>query len=121
MSGSVNLAIVQGNLGRDPEIRNTQAGGKIQTPAGASINFPNPDLIFADCFYGGSGGGVIWCPGSGMNNGQYWSGFYEQVHGTRVHCVGGAGVDTSLIPFGPGNGFIPGDKPNILRDGGWFI
>lgn len=29
MSGSVNLAIVQGALGRDPDIRNTQAGGKI--------------------------------------------------------------------------------------------
>lgn len=29
MSGSVNLAIIQGNLGRDPDIRNTQAGGKI--------------------------------------------------------------------------------------------
>lgn len=29
MSGSVNLAIIQGNLGRDPDIRNTQGGGKI--------------------------------------------------------------------------------------------
>lgn len=29
MSGSVNLAIIQGNLGRDPDIRNTQTGGKI--------------------------------------------------------------------------------------------
>lgn len=29
MSGSVNLCIIQGNLGRDPDIRNTQAGGKI--------------------------------------------------------------------------------------------
>lgn len=26
---SVNLAIIQGNLGRDPDIRNTQSGGKI--------------------------------------------------------------------------------------------
>jgi single-strand DNA-binding protein len=31
MSGSVNLAIIQGTLGRDPEIRDTQGGGKIAT------------------------------------------------------------------------------------------
>lgn len=29
MSGSVNLAIMQGNLGRDPDIRTMQGGGKI--------------------------------------------------------------------------------------------
>ena len=29
MSGSVNKVILIGNLGRDPEVRNTQAGGKI--------------------------------------------------------------------------------------------
>jgi single-strand DNA-binding protein len=29
MNASVNLAIIQGNLGRDPDIRNTQTGGKI--------------------------------------------------------------------------------------------
>ncbi|HXJ61916.1 MAG TPA: single-stranded DNA-binding protein [Verrucomicrobiae bacterium] len=29
MDASVNLAIIQGNLGRDPEIHNTQSGGKI--------------------------------------------------------------------------------------------
>lgn len=29
MTGSVNLAIIQGNLGRDPDIRVTQGGGKI--------------------------------------------------------------------------------------------
>jgi single-strand DNA-binding protein len=29
MAGSVNKVILVGNLGRDPEVRNTQAGGKI--------------------------------------------------------------------------------------------
>jgi single-strand DNA-binding protein len=29
MAGSVNKVILIGNLGRDPEVRNTQAGGKI--------------------------------------------------------------------------------------------
>jgi len=29
MAGSVNKAILVGNLGKDPEVRNTQAGGKI--------------------------------------------------------------------------------------------
>lgn len=29
MAGSVNKAIIVGNLGRDPETRNTQSGGKI--------------------------------------------------------------------------------------------
>lgn len=29
MSGSVNKVILVGNLGRDPEVRSTQSGGKI--------------------------------------------------------------------------------------------
>ena len=29
MAGSVNKVILVGNLGRDPEVRNTQAGGKV--------------------------------------------------------------------------------------------
>ena len=29
MAGSVNKVILVGNLGRDPEVRNTQEGGKI--------------------------------------------------------------------------------------------
>ena len=29
MAGSVNKVILVGNLGKDPEVRNTQAGGKI--------------------------------------------------------------------------------------------
>lgn len=31
MAGSINKALVVGNLGRDPEIRNTQSGEKIAT------------------------------------------------------------------------------------------
>ena len=31
MAGSVNIALVLGRLGKDPEIRNTQSGGKIAT------------------------------------------------------------------------------------------
>lgn len=33
MSGSVNKAIIVGNLGRDPEVRNLPSGGKV-------VNFP---------------------------------------------------------------------------------